>query len=126
MNNEDKIFDLLEKIYIELQDVKKELKSEIKANRDSIGSLETQTRANTDSIGDLKSEIKDFREESNLKFDSLENKLDDLESKNADRHISMNKDIQEMKSDISRIELNTADNWKDIVRLKSVEQRKTK
>lgn len=101
MNNEDKIFDLLEKIYIELQDVKKELKSEIKANRDSIGSLETQTRANTDSIGDLKSEIKDFREESNLKFDSLENKLDDLESKNAD-------------------------NWKDIVRLKSVEQRKTK
>ena len=63
--------------------------------------------------------MKDFRKETNERFDRLENKMDDIEAKNADRHVEITGQIEDMKSDLSRIEINTADNWRDIARIKA-------
>ena len=68
MNNEDKMFDLLEKIYIELQDTK--------------------------------TELKEFRAETNTRFDSLDDKLNDLEGTNASNHIDIGKKLSKVSRDL--------------------------
>lgn len=77
MNKEDQIFDLLERLYIELQDTKKELKEDIKILNDN----------------------------QMIIFDKLE---------------KMGSDIESIKEDMSSVEMLTANNYKDIVKLKSV------
>lgn len=68
MNNEDKLFDLLEKIYIELQDTK--------------------------------TELKEFRAESNTRFDSLDDKLNDLEGTNAANHVAIGNKLNKVSRDL--------------------------
>lgn len=68
MNNEDKLFELLEKIYIELQDTK--------------------------------AELKEFRGETNQRFDNLEDKLNDLEAANATNHIATNTRLNKISDDL--------------------------
>lgn len=116
MNTEDKIYDLLEKIYMELQDTQKELRDEISIVRNEL----------KDDISSVKSELKDFREETNIRFDNMKNKLDDIEANNIDRHVTINGELRRIKSGLSKIEIVTADNWSDIARLKVSRKHKTK
>ena len=88
MNKEDKIFDLLEKLYIEVQDTKKELKEDI---------LNVRT--------ELKEDIKILNDNQMLIFNKLE---------------KMGTDIESIKEDMSDVQMITASNYKDIVRLKSL------
>ncbi len=53
------------------------------------------------------------------RFDTLENKLDEIEAKNATKHIELKNNILSIRNDLSRVEINTAENWKDIARIKS-------
>lgn len=99
MDNNEKMFELMTKMYSEMQKGFKNV---------------------NEKINGVENELKDFRKETNDRFDKLENKLDDVEANNGDRHIEINGKVENMKSDISRIEMNTADNWKDIARLKSI------
>lgn len=94
MTNE-KLIEMLEKMYNEMQDGFKEVNSKIET---------------------MQTDIKDLKQGQ----ERIENKLDDIEAHNADRHIIIGGEIKDMKSDISRIEMNTADNWKDIAKLKSI------
>ncbi|MBU5311865.1 hypothetical protein KQI38_07470 [Tissierella carlieri] len=68
MNNEDKLFNLLEKIYIELQDTK--------------------------------TELKEFRVETNTRFDSLDDKLNDLEGTNAANHVAIGNKLNKVSRDL--------------------------
>ena len=77
-------------------------------------------------VNTLAKELNEFREETNTRFDALENKLDDIEVKNAERHISINGDLRKIKSGLSKIEIVTADNWGDIARLKATKRHKVK
>lgn len=86
MNNEDKIFDLLEKIYVELQNTKSELKAEIQENRNSIDRVET--------------ELKGFREETNTNFSNLEDKLNNLEGTNVANHVATNSKLNKVSEDL--------------------------
>ncbi len=88
MNKEDQIFDLLERLYIELQDTKKELKEDIASSRT-----------------ELKEDIKILNDNQMIIFDKLE---------------KIGTDIESIKEDILSVEMLTARNYKDIVRLKSV------
>ena len=99
MNNEEKIYTLLEEIYFELQGTKKELKEDI----DNVRS-------------ELKGDIKRIETEMSERFTEVyENqkvfneKLDETRS-----------DIKDMKESIAQIEMVTASNWRDIVKIKSI------
>lgn len=103
MNDNEKLFELMTKMYSDMQE----------------GFSKVNSR-----IDNLENEVKDFREETNTRFDNLDDKLDDIESNNADRHITINGEIKRIKAGLSKIEIVTADNWGDIARLKA--RKKTK
>ena len=99
MDKEDKIFNLLEKLYIEIQDTKKELKEEISNVRIELKEEISNVRT------ELKEEIKVLNDNQMLIFNKLE---------------GMSSDIGEIKEDISDVQMITAKNYKDIVKLKSI------
>lgn len=92
----DKLFKLMTKMYSEMQEGFKETNSKI------------------DNITKDIAELKDGQ-------DRIENKLDDLEASNAHRHITINRDVKQIKSTLSKVEIVTADNWSDIAKLKAIE-----
>lgn len=69
-------------------------------------------KTTVDGLSDNFTEIKEGQ-------DRIENKIDDIEVNNANRHLSFTRELNDMKRSISRVEINTADNWKDIARLKN-------
>lgn len=103
MSNEDKLFELMTKMYEEMQKEFKKISEDLE---------------------DTKKELQSFREETNTRFDKLENKLDDIEANNANRHLIINQKIKNIKSTLSKIEIVTADNWSDIARLKKIVKHK--
>lgn len=95
MNKEDQIFDLLEKFYIKFQDTTKELKQEISDVRTEL----------KEDISDIREDIKILNDNQMIIFD----KLGKIES-----------DIESIKEDMEDVQMITARNYKDIVKLKSV------
>ena len=105
MKNNDNLFEMIEKIYSEMQELRTELKGEMQ---------------------ELRTELNSFRKETGTRFDTLEtkvdnisDKLDDVEASNADRHVTIGGEMRGIKTSLSRIEIVTADNWGDIARLKA-------
>lgn len=105
MNNEDKLFELMTQMYTEMQNEFKKIREEIK---------------------DVKTELSEFRKETNARFDTLENKLNEVEAINGSRHLKFVDELAELKHSINRIEINTAENWRDIARLKAMRRYKIK
>lgn len=98
-----------------------------------VGSLTNNMDNLTKDVSNLKegqnkieNEIGKFRQETIDRFDRIENKLDDMEVNNADRHILIGSDIKKIKAGLSKIEIITADNWGDIARLKAMRKHKIK
>ena len=88
-----------------------------------IGSIETDIKdMKIDVIGvkDQTSILIEFREETKNHFYALEQKLDEIEAKNAERHVLINSNVISIKQDLSRVEVNTAENWVDIARIKAM------
>ncbi|WP_353096397.1 hypothetical protein [Tissierella praeacuta] len=80
-------------------------------------------------VGTLTKDVSEMKEEFkgvNERLDKIENKLDDIDVKNADRHLDFIRELKGMKHSVSRIEINTAENWRDIARLKAMRKYKTK
>ena len=99
MDKEDKIYDLLEKLYIELQDTKKELKEDI-------SNVKTELKEDISNVRtELKEDIKVLNDNQMIIFDKLE---------------KMGSDIESIKEDLADVQTITASNYRDIVRLKSV------
>ena len=99
MNNEDKLYDLLEKTYIELYDLKKQTNSRFGKVDSRFDNIDTR-------------------------FDNLEDKLNGIKSNNADRHVSIGSKIKNIKTELSKIEIITTDNWGHIARLKAKRKHK--
>ena len=84
-------------------------------------------------MNDIKNEIQEFRKETNSRFDNLENQVKELKSgqeeiktmlgeldpKNANRHLELKDSIDQLRKDLSTVEIVTASNYSDIARLKS-------
>ena len=110
MNKENEIFDLLEKFYIEFQDTKKELKEDISNVRielkEDISNVRIELKEDISNLRtELKDDIKVLNDNQKIIFDKLEN---------------MSSDIKCIKEDMSDVQMITASNYRDIVRLKSV------
>lgn len=88
-----------------------------------ISSVETDVKEIKKDLVSVKAQtdiLTEFREETIKRFDILEYKLDDIEAKNAERHVTMNSSIVSIKEDLSRVEINTAENWRDIAKMKAM------
>lgn len=99
MNKEEQIFDLLERLYIELQSTKNELKEEISNVR-----MELKEDINNVRM-ELKEDIKILNDNQMIIFDKLE---------------KISSDVETIKEDLADVQAITASNYRDIVRLKSV------
>ncbi|QUH21635.1 hypothetical protein HYG84_10765 [Alkaliphilus sp. B6464] len=71
--------------------------------------------------------LSEFREETKENFSALfnkvegiENKLDDIESNNANRHLDLGSGMNALREDLNAIEIVTSKNWNDIAKLKTV------
>ena len=94
--NEIKILDLLEKIYVEVQETKSDiniLKTEVKSLHDG------QTRIE-------------------IKLDNLDNKINELEPLNTKRHIEIGSKIDRLSTDLNVVEAISGKNLADIAMLK--------
>lgn len=80
-----------------------------------VGTLTNQVGNITTNIDEIKKDIKELKEGQN----KIENKLDDIESNNADRHVTINGEIRKLKATLSKVEIVTADNWSDIAKMKA-------
>ncbi|WFA10378.1 hypothetical protein [Tissierella sp. Yu-01] len=69
----------------------------------------------TTNVESIKKDLVELKEGQNR----IENKLDDIEANNADRHVVINTDLSKLRATISKVEIVTADNWSDIARLKA-------
>ena len=112
----DKLFELMTKMYGDMQDefgkIRKDMQEGFKEVKDEIKCV--------------KNELNEFREETNKRFDGLEDKLNDLEGANADRHLTIGGDIRKIKSSLSKVEIVVADNWGDIARIKASKRHRIK
>lgn len=82
------------------------------------GKIDT-LESTVNSIHEQTIELTEFREETSNNFDRIESYIHDVDVKNADRHFAFIKELKELKHSVNRIEINTAENWRDIARLKS-------
>ena len=93
--------------------------------------MDKETR---DFLENMQEGINEFRKETNNRFDSLEVQVKELKTgqeeikalvgeldpKNANRHIELKDSIDQLRKDLSTVEIVTASNYSDIARLKSV------
>jgi len=112
MHNDDNLFELMTKMYNEMHEGFKEVNSRI-------NKIEND-------IKDVKTELSEFREETNTRFDALEDKLNEMEAINGKRHLDFVKELKELRHSINRIEVNTAENRRDIDKLKAARKNKIK
>lgn len=95
---------------------------ELKGLKNDIGELkEEQGKISNmvNSIHEQTIELTEFRQETSDNFDKIEGYIHDVDVQNADRHFEFIKELKELKHSVNRIEINTAENWRDIARLKS-------
>lgn len=128
MDKEEQIFDLLERLYIELQSTKKELKEEISGVeikltkeissvrselKGDISNLRTELKGEISNVRtELKEDIKGIKEDINILNDNqmiIFDKLEKIES-----------DVVVIREEMEDVQTITASNYKDIVRLKSI------
>lgn len=89
--------------------------SKIGSMDSKVDSLESKVGSLEANIKDIKNELAAVKEQTTL----LNTKLDVIEAKNAERHVTINSNIISIKEDLSRVEINTAENWKEIAKLKA-------
>jgi gas vesicle protein len=132
MNKEDQIFDLLERLYIELQDTKKELKEDISNVRtelkEDISNVRTELKEEISNVRtELKEEISNVRTELKEEISNVRIELkEDIKILNDNQMILFDKlekigsDVEIIKEDLVDIQSITASNYRDIIRLKAV------
>lgn len=73
-----------------------------------------------DGVIEQTADLTEFRHETKENFIKIQDYIHELDTKNSDRHFDFTRQIEELKNSVNRIEINTAENWRDIARLKSV------
>lgn len=64
----------------------------------------------------IKSDIKDLKEGQ----EEIKTMIGELDPKNANRHLELKDSIEQLRKDLSTVEIVTASNYSDIARLKNI------
>ena len=99
---EDKVFELISKMYSEMQEGFKEVNVKIEGIDVKIDSMEKDVK-----------ELKEGQK-------NIENLILELDPKNANRHLEISEQIEELKKDLNAVEIVTSKNWNDIAKIKAV------
>ena len=106
----------IEKGQRNLEKVQLEISDRVIALEGNINAIQEQTIT-----------LSEFREETKENFsvlsnrvDGIENKLDDIESNNANMHLDLGSSMNALREDLNAIEIVTSKNWNDIAKLKTV------
>lgn len=91
-------------------------------DRELLELIATQIEALTKDVSEIKNDIYDLKEGQQR----IENKLDDIESNNANRHLAIGGEIRKIKSSLSKVEIVTADNWSDIAKMKATKRHRVR
>lgn len=134
---EQKIFNMLEKIYIELQETKKKVDNlegrfdNLEGRFDNLegkfDNLEGKVDKNTLLLEELRTDVKTIAEVQSNHMNQNENQHKQI-SENVKDETNIIKmavtdiygDVRDIKKDLSRVEISTAQNWSDIAKLKAV------
>lgn len=129
--------EIFKEILTEIKSMKSDItsmKSDITSMKSDIGGLKSSQEQMQSDIGGLKSsqeqmqssiisintKIDNNHKESMAKLDSLENKFDDLEPKNASRHIEIINRMDGLSKDLTVVEVVSGKNMTDIAYLKAI------
>jgi len=93
MTNDNKLYELVEKIYIDMQSMKKELNEFREETNNRFDTLET-------------------------KVDKIESKLDDIEANNANRHLDINEQLTKFSTDLEFLSHKEFQNEKEVYQIK--------
>lgn len=107
MSNEEKICDLLEKVYIELQETKKEL-GEVK---DSQVSMQGQ-------LNDLDKKVDTNHSETMNNLHEIKDRIHELDTKNAANHIASNTRLDKISDDLDFLTHKEFQTEKEVFKLK--------
>ncbi len=102
---EEKIMNMLEQLYLEV----KGIKDEVKDLKEGQAIMQNDVK-----------DLKQGQERIEGKVDSIEKHLIELDAKNAERHLEMVGEIDDMKKNLTAIEIITSKNWNEIAHLKAV------
>lgn len=102
---EDKTFELLSKMYSEMQQGFNKIEEEFKGVNFKIAKLEKDVEV-----------LKEGQEE--IKY-----LITELDPKNANKHMELTDKIDEFRKDLNDVEIVMSKNWNDIAKLKSIKQR---
>lgn len=93
MNNNDQLFELITKMYGEMQEGFKQVNSRITGVESKVESIEGEVK-------EIKEELRGFREETTERFDNLEDKLIEMEGINAANHVFIKTKLNKVSEDL--------------------------
>ena len=97
------------------------LESKMNSLDSRVGSIESKINSLDSMVTTLQSDVQIIKTDVKvlqLGQKRIENKLDDLEAKNANRHIEITTELKHLESAISKMEIVTAENWSELARIK--------
>lgn len=105
MDNE--LFELMTKMYAEMQDGFKkvnveiqEIKKDVSGLKEDVSGLKEDVSGLKQGQDSLKKDLKEFRKETNKRFDNLGDQLNEIEGINASNHIVTNTKLNKVSSDL--------------------------
>jgi hypothetical protein len=125
---DDKIYDLLEKLYLEVQDIRERM-----ATREELGQMRSQM-ATKEELGQIrdqmatKEQVQEIKEQVDAHTEILNEHTGILRALEHSSQVhkaeiytasEIEGDIKTMRDDLTAVEYMTAKNWNDIIKLKS-------
>ncbi|MCR1898966.1 hypothetical protein NSA47_08210 [Irregularibacter muris] len=120
MNQMNSKFDKMEDSFQGLEDKFQGLENRFQGLDNKFQRLE-------DRFQGTENELKIFRKEANNRFDHLESGqrqikalVEDMDPKNANRHLELKESIEDLRKNLTNVEIITSSNWNEIARLKKI------
>ena len=108
MDNQDKVYDLLEKLYVEFTHRFDDMSNEMKGMKDEIKGIKDEVNGMKDAVRGIEGRL-----------DSIEKAQQESDEKNNARYIALSNKIDEQSKNLETVEIVTASNYADIAKLKS-------
>ena len=110
---------ILNQILYEIKDMKtdiKELKTDVGELKADVSTLKTDVRTLKTDVSELKTDVRTLKTD----VSNIKNQLDDLEVKNANNHLEIKQQLEQLSKDVAIVEVVAGKNMTDIAFLKAV------